>query len=68
MKGFALLLSFLLLVRSSFGMTLEEAVCRMIEFEPELNAAEYDTLSSREDQVIIRSEMMPHVTVDGSAG
>ncbi|MEM7518268.1 MAG: TolC family protein, partial [Planctomycetota bacterium] len=35
---------------------------------PELNAAEYDTLSAREDQAIIRSERLPRLTLDGSAG
>ncbi|MEM7697588.1 MAG: TolC family protein, partial [Verrucomicrobiota bacterium] len=50
------------------SQTLEEAVCLMLEFEPELNAAEYDTLSAREDQAIIRSERLPRVTLDGSSG
>jgi len=40
----------------------------MLEFEPELNAAEYDTLSSREDQKIARSELYPHLSLNGSAG
>lgn len=40
----------------------------MLEFEPELNAAEYDTLSSREDQVIARSKLYPHLSLNGSAG
>ena len=50
------------------ALTLEEAVCLMLEFEPELNAAEYDTLSSKEDQKIARSELLPRVTINGSAG
>lgn len=50
------------------ALTLKEAVCAMLEFEPELNAAEYDTLSSREDQKIARSELYPHLSLNGSAG
>ena len=50
------------------AQTLKEAVCQMLEFEPELNAAEYDTLSSREDQKIARSHLYPHLSVNGSAG
>ncbi len=52
----------------SEAQTLKEAVCQMLEFEPELNAAEYDTLSSREDQKIARSQLYPHLSVNGSAG
>lgn len=40
----------------------------MLEFEPELNAAEYDTLSSREDQKIVRSKLLPHLSVNGTSG
>lgn len=68
MKGSAIFMGILLLARAATAISLEEAVCRMIEYEPELNAAEYDTLSTREDQVIIRSELLPQVTLDGSAG
>ncbi len=50
------------------AQTLKEAVCMMLEFEPELNAAEYDTLSSREDQKIVRSKLLPHLSVNGSSG
>lgn len=50
------------------AQSLKEAVCMMLEFEPELNAAEYDTLSSREDQKIVRSKLLPHLSVNGSSG
>tara|TARA_R110002096_G_scaffold421379_1_gene626993 strand:- start:1104 stop:2693 length:1590 start_codon:yes stop_codon:yes gene_type:complete len=50
------------------GQTLPEAVCAMLEFEPELNAAEYDTLSTREDQKIARSALLPHLSLDGNGG
>ncbi|MDF1853256.1 MAG: TolC family protein [Verrucomicrobiales bacterium] len=50
------------------AQTLKEAVCLMLEFEPELNAAEYDTLSSREDQRVARSGLFPRLTLNGSAG
>ena len=40
----------------------------MLEFEPELNAAEYDTLSSREDQKIARSALFPRVSLNASGG
>ncbi len=53
---------------TSTAMTLEEAVCLMLEFEPELNGVEYDTLSLREDQRIARSELRPKVTLTGSSG
>ncbi len=48
--------------------TLEQAVCNMLEFEPELNAVEYDTLSAREDQKVARSELLPRITANASAG
>jgi len=50
------------------AITLEEAVCMMLEFEPELNGVEYDTLSLREEQRIARSELLPKVSLSGSAG
>lgn len=53
---------------SARSQTLKEAVCRMLEFEPELNAAEYDTLSSREDQKIARSSLLPRLSLNSSAG
>ena len=40
----------------------------MLEFEPELNAVEFETLSSREDQYITRSSRLPHVALSGAAG
>ena len=40
----------------------------MLKFEPELNAAEYDTLSTIGDHRIARSELRPQVTVDSSIG
>ena len=62
--------SCLLLVSLSHsqGQTLREAVLQMMEFEPELNAVEYDTLSSKEDQVIARSGLRPQVGMDGTTG
>lgn len=75
MKGsgftFLLLLGFSLLWGSFSPLsaqTLKEAVCLMLEFEPELNAAEYDTLSSREDQRVSRSGLFPRLSLNGSAG
>ncbi|MAS97057.1 MAG: hypothetical protein CMO55_28025 [Verrucomicrobiales bacterium] len=50
------------------GQTLKEAVCKMLEFEPELNAAEYDTLSSREEQIIARSKLLPRLSLNSSGG
>ena len=40
----------------------------MLEFEPELNAAEYDTLSAREDQKITRSRLLPRLSLNASSG
>ncbi len=40
----------------------------MLEFEPELNAAEYDTLSAIADVRIARAELRPQVTLDSSMG
>lgn len=62
------ILASLVLVCPSQGQTLKEAVLTMIEFEPELNAAEYDTLSSREDQIISRSGLFPQIGLNGSTG
>ncbi|MDF1659704.1 MAG: TolC family protein [Verrucomicrobiales bacterium] len=53
---------------SAKSQTLREAVCHMLEFEPELNAAEYDTLSSREDQKLSRSGLFPRLSLNSSAG
>jgi adhesin transport system outer membrane protein len=50
------------------AQTLREAVCNMLEFEPELNAGEYDTLSSREDQKIARSKLFPRLSLNASSG
>lgn len=50
------------------AQTLREAVCRMLEFEPELNAGEYDTLSAREDQKIARSKLLPRLSLDARSG
>ena len=65
---FLLWLSLLLSVGSVQGQTLKESVCLMLEFEPELNAAEYDTLSNREDQKIARSKLLPHLSLNASSG
>lgn len=50
------------------AQTLKEAVCLMLEFEPELNAAEYDTLSAREDQRVTRSKLLPRLSLNASSG
>lgn len=50
------------------AQTLREALCLMLEFEPELNAAEYDTLSNREDQKIVRSKLFPRLSLNASSG
>ncbi|MDF1741659.1 MAG: TolC family protein [Verrucomicrobiales bacterium] len=69
MKVFTLIICFWMFSVSQMrGQTLREAVIRMMEFEPELNAVEYDTLSSKEDQKIARSGLMPQVGMDGSSG
>ncbi len=60
--------AFFLVNTTAHSVSLEEAVCRMLEYEPELNATEYDTLSAQRDQIVARSELMPQVTLDGSAG
>lgn len=49
-------------------LTLPQATRLMLEFEPELNAAEYDTLSSIENIKATRAEMLPQVSMRGSAG
>ena len=49
-------------------MTLEQAVRVMLSFEPELNAAEYDTLSSIEDIKVTRSARLPQASLRGSTG
>lgn len=73
-KVFCILASLLLL---SYGGTvstnaqvisLPNAVRMMLEHEPELNAVEYDTLSSIEDIKINRASRLPQVSVNGSAG
>ena len=50
------------------SITLEQATRLMLQYEPELNAAEYDTLSSIEEIRINRSDLLPHVAVRSSAG
>lgn len=50
------------------AQTLREAVCRMLEFEPELNAGEYDTLSAREEQKLQRSKLLPRLSVNSRSG
>lgn len=66
--NFAMTASLLLGGINSQAQTLKEAVCLMLEFEPELNAAEYDTLSNREDQKIIRSKLLPHISLNAASG
>ena len=66
----AILLSIISFAYSAVAqtLTLEEATRLMLEFEPELNAVEYDTLSSIEDIKVQRSELLPQVALRGSAG
>jgi len=66
--NFVLILALLLGAISLQAQTLKESVCLMLEFEPELNAAEYDTLSNREDQKIVRSKLYPHLSLNASGG
>lgn len=50
------------------SFTLKKAASAMLEYEPELNAAEYDTLSAIGERQIARSELMPQVSIDSNAG
>ena len=74
MKTQSCLLNFILVLALLQGaisvqaQSLKEAVCLMLEFEPELNAAEYDTLSNREDQKIVRSKLLPHLSLNATGG
>ncbi|MDF1816871.1 MAG: TolC family protein, partial [Verrucomicrobiales bacterium] len=52
----------------SSAITLSGAVRLMLEHEPELNAAEYDTLSSIGDHRLARSELRPQIVLDSSTG
>jgi len=49
-------------------LTLPEATRLMLQFEPELNAAEYDTLSTIEDTKVNRAALLPQVALRGSSG
>ncbi|MDF1815310.1 MAG: TolC family protein [Verrucomicrobiales bacterium] len=49
-------------------LTLSDATRLMLEFEPELNASEYDTLSSIENIKVTRADLLPQVTLRGSSG
>ena len=50
------------------SMSLQKATRLMLEFEPELNASEYDTLSSIEEIKVISADLKPQVALRGSAG
>ena len=50
------------------SLSLEEATRMMLNFEPELNAAEYDTLSAMEDSKVSRADRLPQVALRGSTG
>ncbi|MDF1755011.1 MAG: TolC family protein [Verrucomicrobiales bacterium] len=50
------------------ALTLPRAVNLMLEYEPELNAAEYDTLSAIGDHRLARAELRPQVAVESSVG
>ncbi len=50
------------------NLTLKQATLVMLEFEPELNSTEYDTLSTMADYRIARAERGPQVALNASAG
>ncbi|MEM1293875.1 MAG: TolC family protein [Verrucomicrobiota bacterium] len=50
------------------AQTLEQAVKLMLYNEPEIQAANYDRLSSFEDWKMVRGDLRPQVTLNGSAG
>lgn len=50
------------------GQTLPEAIHAMLEHEPELLAAERDTLSAGLDHRVAAAELKPQVTANGLAG
>ena len=52
----------------SGDISLRQAVLLMLEYEPELNAAEYDTLSAIADHRLARSERRPLVNVNTGVG
>ena len=49
-------------------LTMRKATLLMLEHEPELNAAEYDTLSAIGDHRLAKSELRPQVSLDSSVG
>ncbi len=53
---------------SAFAQSLEEAVKLTLYNEPEIQAANFDRLSAIEDWKIVKADLMPQVTIDGSAG
>lgn len=53
---------------SSHAQTLEQAIKLMLYNEPEIQAANYDRLSSYEDWKMVRGDLRPQVTLNGSAG
>jgi adhesin transport system outer membrane protein len=57
-----------ILTTSAPGQTLSEAIQLMLDYEPELLAAERDTLSAEKDHEIAKAELRPHVTANGLAG
>ncbi len=50
------------------AQSLEHAVKLTLYNEPEIQAANYDRLSSIEDWKIVRGDLRPQITVEGSAG
>ncbi|NNE91556.1 MAG: TolC family protein, partial [Verrucomicrobiales bacterium] len=48
--------------------TLETAIRKMLEYEPELRASAWDAVSVRHDQKVVRGEMLPQVNISGSGG
>ncbi len=65
---FAVILLGLLPSAMGGDLTLSKAVDLMLEYEPELNAAEYDTLSSIGDHRLALSELRPQLALDSSSG
>jgi adhesin transport system outer membrane protein len=50
------------------GQTLEEAIHLMLSYEPELLAAHADTHSAAADINVVRGDLLPQVSLNGSGG
>lgn len=56
------------LLSQGFSQSLGEAVLLMLEYEPELIAADRDTRSAAMDARIARADLKPHLALEGSGG